>query len=395
MAPYISFATTFSSIVDSSRFFSPVLSSLLVTYIYFVIGAHTKNSLWKLLYYVCNSGLISNLFYTLRYIAISLNMKPYNIILEWPEAIFFGFYEWGLVYLNFVKIRTCIKTLQIKFWKIFINLLFLFTMGFRLFTTYCSNANIKISFLDEDKTNAIIYTPIAILEIYFIILIIYTILNEDDDDKSRESLGILLNSSLTRMLFVSLILLSIAILTYIGFGDGFKLLAKRLLVKLKGAIGIIYLIDLLLIRIDLDNNTIKKQELQILKFCVKEKNHQDHHHNNYNGDDDEENESETFGFDPEDPYGLNKSPMDYMQHSKHSSVISKLPSNISTLQNTYNNNGNIPRNSPISDYNNANIYRNSPISEYNNTNIYLSSPTSDYIMQIYIEIVLILTLMIM
>ncbi|ORX80080.1 hypothetical protein BCR32DRAFT_269073 [Anaeromyces robustus] len=388
---YSDVITSLSGLANSSRFLTPIYSWLLITYVFFTIGIHTGNNLWKYLYIICTNGVISNLFYGIGEVSrkLSLNFEYTEafIYFKYPEHIFFALNEWGLIYLNFVKIRSCIKTLESSFWKIFINILFIYYMGCHLLIAYYEIYNVKNKGNEKFvKLPSILYIPVSILEIYFMLLIVISTINENNDQsKTKDTLTIFLNSSLTRMFIVSLILCGVSIIECVDRDEGYGLLMKRVLWRLKGLLGVVYLIDFLLIRVKSDSNTIKKNEVELLKYCIKEKN--------YEVNNDEKGKNETFGLDLEDPYGLNKTPTDYIQ-------TSKIPSNINTYNynnsptfdynrnenmlryssiSDFNSNGNMLRYSSISDFNgNGNMFRNSFISDNNNENILKPSPISEY-----------------
>jgi len=336
---YVDVIITLTNLVDSSRFFSPIISWLIVSYVYFAIGVCSGNSLWKHLYLVCTYGLIANLLYAIEEVSEGLDKEQFKHVFryfKYPESFFFACNEWGLVYINFIKIRSCIKTLKSKFWKILINILFIYVICCHLLNTHIKLMKGDIS----KKINIFLYSPIIILEFYFVFSILYISIhkNFDKSRKAKDIIIILLKSNISRMFIVSLILLCISVVECINTESGYSLIIKRLFLRFKDSIGIIYLIELLLTRIDSDSNTIKKHEVKLLKYCVKEKS------NELN--EDKKGTSDIFGFDPDDPYGLNKNPMDYIK-----------PSNSSF--NSY-------KNSPVSDYsNNESIFKTTPISEYN------------------------------
>ncbi|ORX80078.1 hypothetical protein BCR32DRAFT_280857 [Anaeromyces robustus] len=365
---------TLTLTVDASRFLSPILSWLLVTYVYIAIGVRSKNSLWRHLYIACANGVIATLLYVVGVVSKNLDTELYENkfkYLEYPEHFFFALNEWGLIYINFVKIRSCIETLKSKFWRILINLLFIYSIFFHMLIAYYEIEEVNGGDKKSEKVHAILYAPVGVLEIYFMLLIIVSVINEENDE-SKDVLSILLYSSLTRMFIVSFILLGISGIVFVDVKHRYGLLIKRLLWRLKGALGIVYLVDFLLIRVDLNANIIRKNEVEILKYCVKEKN--------YEVKNEEKGESDTFGLDLEDPYGLNKTPIDdYIQTS---STLSKMHSNYSTFNNSpisdYNNNGNLFGNNLISDNNSGKLFGNNLISDNNNGIVFGNNPTSDY-----------------
>ncbi|ORX80079.1 hypothetical protein BCR32DRAFT_269072, partial [Anaeromyces robustus] len=367
---YSNVILSLTELVNYSRFSSPLISWLIVTYVYFTIGIRTKENLWKLLYITCSNGILANLFYGIWIVSNNLKFNYYEmyIYLKYPEHFFTALNEWGLIYITFVKIRSHIKTLESKKWRIFINILLIYYVCFQILIV---NDIIRYNSDRPKKFSYFLYIPVGFLETYFIFLIVISTIN-DDKDESKNILSILLHSSLIRMLIVSFILVGNSIIECVERERGYGLLIKRIFFRLKGFLGIIFLIDFLLVRINLNSNTIRENEIKLLKYCVREKN--------YEFNDDEKGESDTIGLDVEDLYGLNKTnktpPMD---HTQPSNVISKINSNIDTNSNSpssnYNTNKNVFRNSSISEYNtNKNVFRNSSISEFNtNKNVFRNS----------------------
>ncbi|ORX80084.1 hypothetical protein BCR32DRAFT_294050 [Anaeromyces robustus] len=376
-----------ANVIDMARFFSPLYTWFIVTYTYYVIGVKTGNNLWQHLYKICTYDLIANLIYAIEYVSKDLGYKYIEVFiyLQYLESFFYAFNEWGMVYINFIKIRSCIDILKSRIWKIFINILFFYIMGCHMLSTFFS---IRLANKVNDKNMSLrkyrepeivyvyLYVPIAIIEIYFIILIFISALKTKNDG-SKDVISILLHSSLTRMLIVSLILLCIALIICFGgdlsYGDNvlldYKIFMKRIFSRLKSSIDIIYLIDLLLIRIDLDSSTIKKQEDSLLNYVVKDK------YNKFYKD--KKGENETFGHDPDDPYGLKKDPVYYVP-SITSSSVSRFHNNINITDNNSNNyNYNYNNNNSNNNNNNNNDDDDDDENIFiNNKNVYIT-PVSE------------------
>ncbi|ORX80085.1 hypothetical protein BCR32DRAFT_294051 [Anaeromyces robustus] len=346
-----------ADLVNHSYFYSPFIVWLLVSYVYYSIGIRTGNKSWRYLNQICSFDVVAKLFYAIVKVSNDTNFEYKEVFMysKYIERVFFSFSEWGLVYLNFIIIRSYIKSLKSKIWTILINLLFIFILCSQLYSSYYDLEYEKNGNLDrtykrkaENIYNSS-YIPIGIIETYLIILIIYKSIRKDKD-KSKDGLTGFIKGSLSRMLIVSTILLFNSIKVFIKSDVelGYPVLIKKTVDRFKSGIGILYLMDLLLVHMNSDSNIIRKYEVKLLKYRMKEES-------------EEKEDSEIYGFDPNDPYGLNKTSMDFI---KPSSPISKFY-NIPTSDNS--SNDNTFRNSPSMDYNN------------NNGNIFkASSPTSDY-----------------
>jgi len=112
---------------------------------------------------------------------------------------------------------------------------------------------------------AFLYFPLGLICVSFIFFIIKELI-EENDELNRNVIYIMLQSTLSRMGFVSLIFIGISIIVNLS-PDGYFGFIRDLLWRLKDNLGLIFLIDILLIRIDLDGNKInmKKQEIEKAK----------------------------------------------------------------------------------------------------------------------------------
>jgi len=108
------------------------------------------------------------------------------------------------------------------------------------------------------------YFPLGIACFCFIFLILEELHNETDK-YTHNVISSLLDSTLSRMLFVSLIFLGMSIIVVFP-NKGFYAWVRKLLWRTKGYIGIIILSDLLLLRIDLNDNSIIMKNERIEKM---------------------------------------------------------------------------------------------------------------------------------
>ncbi|ORX50298.1 hypothetical protein BCR36DRAFT_326890 [Piromyces finnis] len=268
---YKTVSESFSDFINKSQYFNPFFSFIAVFYIYFAIGVRS-DTIWKYLFWVVNCGFFANLFSMAKALSKNLNYFGFKYFthLVWFETILFGINEWGFVYINFLKIRSLISTLRTRIWSGIIYSLFFYTMICRIIISYYE--------LDEEnqllngetpieksvKIHTILYVPMGVIECIFLYLIIINIMSEEDN-KSKSVLSILLHSSLSRMFIVSLLLLSISILVWFP-NTGVTGFIRRFLWRIKGYLGIIFLVDLLLLRIEIDNNKIIDQNEKIKKI---------------------------------------------------------------------------------------------------------------------------------
>jgi len=267
---YKTSADTFSDFVNKSQYFSPFFSFITVFYIYYAIGIRS-DTIWKYLFWVVNCGFYANLFSMAKAMSKNLDYNFYiykNLV--WIETIFFGINEWGFVYINFIKIRSLIKTLKTRLWSCIIYSLLLYTMLCRFTISYYELQE------EEEKMNGgtpeeksvhihtILYVPMGIIEFIFLYLIVVNIVSEEDN-KSKNILNILLHSSLSRMFIVSLLLLAISVIVWFP-NSGVPGFIRRFLWRIKGYLGIIFLVDLLLLRIEIDNSRIVEQSEKIKRI---------------------------------------------------------------------------------------------------------------------------------
>jgi len=263
-----------SDILNKSQYFNPLLSWLVVSFIYYSIGIGS-DSIWNNLYEVTNWGFYATLIAVLRFVSKNLGYEyvEFYRYLLWLETYCFGFNEWGYVYINFIKIRSCIKSLRSKTWSFFMYSFLVYTQICRTLIAYfefneekqkaIGEKNIKILSI---KSQAILYIPMGIFELIFLYLIIKNIIKEEDQ-KSINVLNILLHSTLSRMFIVSLIFFSMSVVVWFE-KKGIALLINRFLWRMKGSLGVIFSVDLLLLRIELDNTTLKESSEKLNKATL-------------------------------------------------------------------------------------------------------------------------------
>jgi len=263
---------SFTEFVNKSQYFNPFFSFLAISYIYFAIGIRS-DTIWKYLFHVVNCAFFANLFSMAKQISKNLNYYHFEYFrhLVWIETIFFGLNEWGFIYINYIKIKSCIKSLKSKVWSYIMCLLLLYTLLIRIVITYFElleekeklNGNKNVKEISV-KFHSVLYLPMGILEFVFLLHIIIN-LSKAQDKKYKNILSILLHSSLSRMFIVSFLLFSISIIVWFP-NEGVSGLIRRFLWRIKGYLGIIFLVDLLLLRIEIDNTKIQDCDDEIKKI---------------------------------------------------------------------------------------------------------------------------------
>jgi len=284
MGLFKNFFDGLSDITNKAQYFNPFFSWMIVTYTYFTIGAR-GGAIWRYLYIVATLGFMAiccNAFYTLAEKVVVYTDRDYLYIvkLTWVEGFLWTFNEWGFIYINYIKIRSCIKALKNKFYSFGMYALLVYGLIIRIFL--CSlDYNYRVDKYNNNFENPsserenewktkknhahfAMYFPFGLISFIFIYHIVVELMGENDKYK-RTVLSILLHSTLTRMLFVSLLFIGFAFI--VNFPqDGWSGFLRDLIWRIKGNLGIIYLVDLLLIRVELDDNRINMQEEEIQKI---------------------------------------------------------------------------------------------------------------------------------
>jgi len=207
------------SYINKAQYFSPIISWFVVTYTYFIIG-RKGGPIWKYLLYVVSFGMIANCLDIIK--EISMNTRFYfNIIIyvSWIETIFFGLNEWGFVYINYKKVKSCVKLLNNKFWTVFISLFLIYISICRIIVTKSQFAEDKKKYNGEtvketsSSIHAMIFIPIAIVEICMIVCVMEQYFNKNN--KLNEELSILFHSTLSRTLMSKLFIYSFIYFIYL------------------------------------------------------------------------------------------------------------------------------------------------------------------------------------
>ncbi|ORX80071.1 hypothetical protein BCR32DRAFT_294042 [Anaeromyces robustus] len=269
---YTSVAEALREIINKAQYFGPLFSWLAIVYTYYAIG-YKKGKIWKCLLYISTIGYIASFINVLYTIADAINYK-YDTFIKflWIEGFLWSINEWGYIYINYIKIRTYIKRLRTKKWSIFIYTVLFYVLFVRFFlcsVDYKEKRRLHYKWgNDQDKEkydkksnlyNSLMYFPLGIACVCFIFFIIEEFHNETNK-YNHNVISSLLDSTLSRMLFVSLIFLGMSIIVAFP-NEGFVAWVRRFLWRTKGYLGIIILSDLLLLRLDLnDNNIIMKNE---------------------------------------------------------------------------------------------------------------------------------------
>ncbi|ORX50300.1 hypothetical protein BCR36DRAFT_412327 [Piromyces finnis] len=281
MVPYKTMSELLSDNINKSQYFNPFFSWVVVVYTYYSIGIN-GGLIWKYLFYNATVGFIAICISMTYSMAENLNYK-YELFIKliWIEEFLWNVNEWGYVFINFIKIRSCIKSLKKGFWMCIVLILFFYTLIIRSFLCYY-DYNYKLNKyknggkLSNDQEqdyshysnmcNGFLYFPLGIICFVFIYLIFVEFINEDDKN-AKNILSILLHSTLSRMLLVSLIFLGMSLIVHFS-KTGIPGVIRRFLWRMKGSLGIIFLIDILLLRIDLDQNQISLQLEELEKKSI-------------------------------------------------------------------------------------------------------------------------------
>jgi len=284
MAIYKTLFDSLSEITNKAQYFNPFFSWMIVTYTYFSIGAR-GGAIWRYLYVVATLGFMAiccSAIYTLAEKVVVSNDFDYKYIvkLTWAEGFLWTFNEWGYIYINYIKIRSCIRKLKNKFYHSVMYTLLIYGLIIRVFL--CSldyyyrldRYNNNFQDLSDERVNEwntkknhahfAMYFPFGLISFIFIYHIVVELMRENDK-YTRTVLSILLRSTLTRMLFVSLLFIGFAFIVNFPH-EGWIGFIRDIIWRIKGNLGIIFLIDLLLIRVELDDNKINMQEEEIQKI---------------------------------------------------------------------------------------------------------------------------------
>jgi len=257
-------------------FFHGVVSLLPISPLVFMVD------LYGSIYFFTSAGFGATILSMLYEIALNLHYDGVTIFryLTILEDFLKAINEWGFVYINYIKIRSCLRTLKKTYWKVIMFGLLLYNLCIRsqLFLLHYKKRSKEEEFMKkgekymkpedyyrkQDVALALIYFPLGTLCAIFIAINIKELIHESENE-SKTNINILLRSNLSRMLLVTIVFISfigISITTYIKMDDFIKFI-RFLLWRIKENLGVIFLIDLLLLRIDLDINHMNKQNEEL------------------------------------------------------------------------------------------------------------------------------------
>ncbi|ORX52889.1 hypothetical protein BCR36DRAFT_411255 [Piromyces finnis] len=232
--------------VNKTQYYGPSLSFILVLYTYIVIG---EGKLWK--------NLLSVTFY--GFIAVSLTSLfdtfklyftlDYVLQIKWLEAIFWHLNEYGYVYISYIKLQTVVNALKKKYWDYIMKGLFVYNIIVRFIIAAANVAGRTSS--AGSHLQGLTFLPLALVEVVFMYLIIKTFIEQSNNNSmSKDIVSTMLTSSLTRMFLVALIYFVSSIVCFLYAPPILKGI-KNTVWRAKAALGLIFLLDLLFIRIDL------------------------------------------------------------------------------------------------------------------------------------------------
>jgi len=199
--------------VNKSQYFNPIFSWFVVAYTYYAVGRNS-GSIWKYLYYVTSFGLFANVVVIIKeYLYLKNFHINYVMYTVWFETYLYGINEWGFVYINFQKIRSCIPFLKRRFWLVFIYALLVYTLFCRTMIAYYKADEEYDKYIkchlniieDTDittkstKFHAFLYIPIGVVELIFILSVMKEYFSEKSNTIKKE-LSALLHSTLFRTL---------------------------------------------------------------------------------------------------------------------------------------------------------------------------------------------------
>jgi len=194
--------------INKAQYFCPLISWFVVAYTYYTIG-RKSGKIWKYLYYVTTFGFIANMLDIIKKISVERKSNfEIFIYINWISTYFYGLNEWGFVYINFSKIKACVRLLQNKAWIIFIKLFLIYILICRTVITYyknqeewedystsCTLKNSRFS----SKLHALVYIPTGLVEIALIICVLEQYFREKKlIENAKSELYILFHSTLGR-----------------------------------------------------------------------------------------------------------------------------------------------------------------------------------------------------
>ncbi|ORY22358.1 hypothetical protein LY90DRAFT_675901 [Neocallimastix californiae] len=257
------FKSANEDVVERSQHFNPFFSWVMVTFTYFTIGIR-GGKVWKYLFYCSTAGVVA----TALSVTVTLSRKlDYNSSkienLKYIEGPLWTLTEWGYTYINYIKVKSCIKSLRRPFWNIIMIIILIYSLSLRFYLSYLDKYEngLDKSYYErkKDTYHGLVFFPLGVVSLIFIYFIFKEFV-EEKDKKNRNIINVLLHSTLTRMTFVSLIFIGLSFVVHISRSHYFWYFIRTFLWRLKGNLGIIFLLDMLLLRIDLDHNQLVAQQ---------------------------------------------------------------------------------------------------------------------------------------
>jgi len=274
---YIPVFDTLTAATNNTQYFSTFFSWIVVCFTYFTIGVR-GGSIWRYLLYVTTIDFLSSFLGTCYDLSYNLHVATnFFAYLTWIEGICWGLSEWGYVYINFIKIKTCIKIFKKRYWQIIMYLLLINCAVFHSWICHYDYI-FKINGEYYEKRNnsefinlllSFLFFPLGSVCVIFFYYNVKALIKENDKD-ARNNNKALLRSNLTRMLLVTTVFIGyFALSVFIYFyNDDMEIkdtiiFLRELLWKVKGSFGIIFLVDLLLLRIDIDHGNMSRREKEM------------------------------------------------------------------------------------------------------------------------------------
>ncbi|KAL6631970.1 hypothetical protein LY90DRAFT_670174 [Neocallimastix californiae] len=216
--------------VNDTQHYIPGLTFILVLYVYQIIG---EGRVWKYLLSATFFGFLGSLLTAVFNACKGYFPLDYILQIKWFEAISWHLNEYGYVYISYLKLRIVVNELQKNYWKYIMNGVFLYNLIVRLIIATVTIVGRKNS--AGSHLLGFTFFPLSIVEIVFMFLIIKTFIKQTNGSKIQKIGLIYLLSSCVCYFYAPPILKSV----------------KSVIWRAKAALGLIFLLDLLFIRIDI------------------------------------------------------------------------------------------------------------------------------------------------
>jgi len=272
MVAHKSIVTLLAEVINKSQYYNPFFSWICVVFTYFSLSIQ-GGKVWKHLLFSVTFGFIASFCSITSTISKGLDYYHFGFFskLIWIEGYLWTLSECGYVYINYMKIKPFIKKLGKKYWKYIMGGVLVYSIIIRtilIYYDYCKKIgewkkNDKSDNYDKQKKicHSLLYLPLGFI---CILIALYTLSEYlKSSNGSKQIHTVLLQSSLFRTFFVSILFIGISIIVVFPSVRLVSLI-KETLWRMKGNLGLIFLLDLLLLRIDLDSNqiAIKEQEIE-------------------------------------------------------------------------------------------------------------------------------------